>query len=259
MLQRWTNEERYLTTLSELKNNLGSWNPETTIVRVVIDNNTPIHQGRCTPAASFDASNERCQVKITAFGAEAGRYHALLEVGKVYYLSNFKIKAQGENDADGLRYSASPFTIVVKNDTWVERDKVFEGYAERHSFFTYRTVGQIVKEAELEKLYDVIGKISCIEDLEIAGNGRLKLPMNFSDPTGSILLTLWEEMATTMEEKLENGKVLGIKDCAVKMYKGQKVLCTIPSSTVYDEPADHAGQLIKAMSVVAEQRPETPL
>ena len=78
-------------------------------------------------------------------------------------MSKFDVIVDGQT-GEGLRYNDAPITLTINEKTWIGLDVNYQcgGQAERLKFCNYKTVRNILTEAELYKPCGELIKIQCL-------------------------------------------------------------------------------------------------
>jgi len=172
-------------------------------------------EGKVTNVEFIDESGT---IRATMFGSEVDEFYPLLQVGNVYYISKAKIKQN-----NGEFASPNPFEMYFNKDTLIVPCPDIECTNVPRETYKCSKIDQVQNMNENDPL-DMIAIVREITDLkEITSKQDKKLKKRdivIGDETGSITLSLWNEIAEAWTIT-DVPFLIGIKNARVKSFIGK--------------------------------------
>uniref|UniRef100_A0A674C907 Replication protein A 70 kDa DNA-binding subunit n=1 Tax=Salmo trutta TaxID=8032 RepID=A0A674C907_SALTR len=152
---------------------------------------------------SFEIVDESGEIKVTAFNKEVDKFFPLLETGKVYYISEGKVKETNKKYIT----SKNNYEIILRNVTSIvpcEDDQNLPMHMEKD---------------------DIIGVCRSVDDLSgFARTGReaYKRNIHLMDTSGkAVAVTLWGEQAEMFDGSVQ--PIVAVKRARLSDFGGQSV------------------------------------
>jgi len=182
---------------------------------------------------SMDLLDESGEIRATAFKAECDKFEPMVEVDKVYYISNCKLKPANKqysslnNDYELTFYEMTEMTPCNDEDTKIPRVT-----------FNFVQLDQLKAEHK-DQIVDVIGICRSAGEIATINSSRtgkeyVKRDLQIVDQSlVELQLTLWGKSAETFNPT--GNPVVAIKGCKVSDYSGVS-LGALSSSLVQVNP-----------------------
>ena len=197
-------------------------------VRGVVLEVSPMRKGK-TGTSFFDGriSDGVSSMRFVGFDSKVRRRIVEYE-GKdtAVTLSKCEIK-RGRHDGDGLEVHVKNATEVVKSE---KKFDVSKERTQKDEVTDIRSVEGLV----LYQRVTVEGKVVELEQMKEVSGGKKKQDLVVADSTGSIRLTIWEEVIGLVVE----GKCYRFAGMMVREFKGRKFLSTSKTESKVEEIPD---------------------
>uniref|UniRef100_A0A674C7W8 Replication factor A protein 1 n=1 Tax=Salmo trutta TaxID=8032 RepID=A0A674C7W8_SALTR len=155
---------------------------------------------------SFEIVDESGEIKVTAFNKEVDKFFPLLETGKVYYISEGKVKETNKKYIT----SKNNYEIILRNVT---------------SIVPCEDDQNLPMHMEKDDIIDVIGVCRSVDDLSgFARTGReaYKRNIHLMDTSGkAVAVTLWGEQAEMFDGSVQ--PIVAVKRARLSDFGGQSV------------------------------------
>jgi len=192
---------------------------------------------------SMDLLDESGEIRATAFKAECDRFEHMVEIDKVYYISNCKLKPANKqytslnNDYELTFYEMSDMVPCNDQDT----------NSIPRVTFNFVQLDQLKAEHK-DQIVDVIAVCRSANELSTGNSSRTgkeytKRDLKIVDKSMiELRLTIWGEQAKTFNA--DGNKVIAVKSCKVSDFGGVS-LSTLQSSIIRINPDIPKGHELK--------------
>eukprot|EP00063_Salmo_salar_P064314 XP_014039149.1 PREDICTED: replication protein A 70 kDa DNA-binding subunit-like isoform X2 [Salmo salar] len=186
---------------------------------------------------NFEIVDESGEISVTAFNKEVDKFFPLLETGKVYYISEGKVKETNKKYIT----SKNNYEIILRNVTSIVPCEDDQNLPMVECDF--RPIAQL-EHMEKDDIIDVIGVCRSVDDLSrfTARTGReaYKRDIDLMDTSGkAVAVTLWGEQAEMFDGSVQ--PIVAVKRARLSDFGGQSVSAIFSSAVMVnpDIPEAH--------------------
>lgn len=183
---------------------------------------------------SMDLVDESGEIRCTAFKNECDKFHPMIEIGKVYYISRCQLKPANKQ-FNNLR-NEYEMTLTGESEIIPCHEEMSEIPMIQYDFVKIDTIEEKAKDS----IIDILGIAKStgeVQELTARQTGRQlkKRDVNIVDDSNTaITLTLWGTQAEQFDGS--NSPVLAIKGARIGEFNGAKNLSTISSTVIQVDP-----------------------
>lgn len=183
---------------------------------------------------SFDVCDETSEIRFTAFRDMVDKFHPMIEVDKVYFISKGQIKPANK------QYSKlkNDYEVTINSDTTIQEctDNVDSIPQMRYNFVPIAELDQQAPNSVVD-IIAICKEASEAVRLTAKTTGRelIKRDVTLVDSSGaSIVYTMWGDEAENFE--MRGNPVIALKSVTVKEYQGGKTLGSSGSTSMKVNP-----------------------
>ncbi|CAF1562798.1 unnamed protein product [Rotaria magnacalcarata] len=184
---------------------------------------------------SCDLVDQSGEIRAAAFNADCEKIHAMLEVGKVYYISRASLKP-ANRQFNSLK---NDYEMAFNHDTCIELCEDDEGNSIPKVQFNFIPISEVANRAP-STICDVIGVAKSASDLDtiISKTSQkefTKRDILLVDENASITATLWGQQAE--EFQVVSNPVVAFKGIRIGDFNG-RTLSTVSSTLICQDPTE---------------------
>lgn len=203
-----------------------------------------------------DASGE---IRASLFGGEADRFENVLNVGKIYYIGNAKLKPSNKDYAQGV---TNDYEMTFTSDTTVI--STVEDTSVPSAKYNFVDIDKL-KSMEANTFVDVMAIVKTVHmPQKITTKAQKELTKRdvelIDSSSCSVVLTLWGDQAEDKDASLQQERVIAVRGARLSEFQGGKTLnAGFSGSIIFDPDMDEARSLTAWYSKQGLEAPVTPI
>ncbi|KAK6197094.1 DNA replication factor A [Scheffersomyces amazonensis] len=195
------------------------------------------NEGKLFSVNFLDESDE---IKASAFNDDAENAHKILEEGKVYYISNAKVRAKNAK----FNHLPNPYELILDKGTKIQ--ECYDTSNVPKLSFKFVKLDK-VQNLDSNSIVDVIGALKTVSEAyqitaRTTGKAFDRRNVTIVDETGyAIEVGLWNSLAVNFN--IPEGSIIAFKGVKVQEFNGKSLTLTQSGSVVPSPDVPEAYQL----------------
>ena len=192
---------------------------------------------------SFEVTDSKGEIRITAFNKEADKFFDMIQIGKVYYISKGQVKTANKKFNPN---SSNEYEVTLTSDTVIQPSEESDEIPKmRYKFIEIKDLENQQKNATV----DVIGICKFVGELNTVvsktTNRELKKrEIIIADKSAfEVRFTIWGEQAENFDAPINS--IIAIKNALVGEFNGKTLSTTFGSTNIQVDPDIPEAHLIK--------------